>query len=355
MNFGMQFHFTRPAHRSEFEMLSEDLDLMQAAEGLGFSSIWVAEHHFGDHGICPSGALALASVARATKTVRLGTAVVVLPFHSPLRVAEELAFVDVLSGGRLDVGVGRGLRETEFQGFGVKREETRDIFRESLEVITRAWTEDRVTYQGKYFQLRDVEVRPKPYQKPYPRLFVGSISKETFELVGQLGANLLFTPLFRDDDASTTLATYVKQIALYKEAIRAGGGDPAGKEIGALRFIYCADSNEQARRDFEGPMRWFLEDAVEPVPGGVPGESAKHRRSPQFDFGQSLANGSLIAGDPDYVCSRIEEMQQQWQLTTLIAWTRVGDQPPERVMRSMELMGEHVMPHFRVASGADGR
>ncbi len=119
MKFGMLHLFESPEGRSEKEIIDDQLDLMQAAEGVGFDSIWPAEHHFSQYGYCVSPALTLAAIARVTETIRLGTGVVVLPFHDPIRAAEEYAFLDVMSGGRLEFGVGRGYQPTEFEGFRV--------------------------------------------------------------------------------------------------------------------------------------------------------------------------------------------------------------------------------------------
>jgi alkanesulfonate monooxygenase SsuD/methylene tetrahydromethanopterin reductase-like flavin-dependent oxidoreductase (luciferase family) len=352
MQLGSFFLFNRPADRSENEMLNEDLDLMQATEALGFSSIWAAEHHFGDYGICPSPALALAAIARTTKTIRLGTAVVVLPLHNPIRVAEELAFVDQISGGRLDVGVGRGYRDKELRAYHVRHEDTRPIFGEWLEIILRGWKEPLLSYEGQFFQASNVEVRPRPFQSPHPRLFVGSLSQETFGIVGNLGTNLLFTPRFDKPKEIDSLIEYRDQIQRYKDLIREHGGDPSQREVGALRFIYCAESDEQARRDFEGPMRWFRAEAarqnmpVEAIPATAGDDWKKYQRGPDFNFDEASESGQLICGSPATVVRRLEEMQQYWDLDTLICWTRVGDLPASKVLRSTELMAKEVLPHF---------
>ena len=350
MDFGT-FHLfeTRPG-RSDQQAISEQLDLMQAAEGLGFTSVWAAEHHFGDYGICPSAQLALAAVARTTKTLRLGTGIVVLPFHNPIRVAEELAFVDAISNGRLDVGLGRGYRAKEMRGFGVDSSETREIFRESIDVILQAWTQDRVNFSGKYFQIEDLELRPKPVQQPHPRTWVGSLSPETFELVGRLGANLLFTPRFTPEEDVPA------EIENYRRAVRAAGQDPSTKRVGALRFIYVSDSTEQARREFREPSEWFHGEASRqnaPQSGDrVADYQRQYIRERGYDFDERLASGGVIAGDPDHVIEQLEKMQETWQLTDLIMWTRVGGLETSKVLHSMELTSRYIIPHFKQDSSS---
>src|SRR5439155_1012670 len=134
------------------------------ADELGFEAIWLAEHHFSSYGICPSLAVLAAAIARETRRARIGTSVVVAPFAHPLRIAEEWAMVDILSGGRLEFGLGRGYQPKEFHGFSISMEKTRERFDECLEVIRRAWTQERVTFEGEVYTARDLGVLPAQYK-----------------------------------------------------------------------------------------------------------------------------------------------------------------------------------------------
>jgi alkanesulfonate monooxygenase SsuD/methylene tetrahydromethanopterin reductase-like flavin-dependent oxidoreductase (luciferase family) len=347
LDFGLFHLFEATGQRSEYEMVGEQFALMQAAEDLGFSSVWAAEHHFSGYGICPSPAIALAAAAKITTRMRLGTGIVVLPFHNPIRAAEELAFVDLISGGRLDVGFGRGYRPREIAGFGIDPRRTRSIANEAMEVILQAWTQDEVSYHGEHFQVEGLGVSPKPFQQPHPRTFIGSLSPETFELVGKAGANLLFTPTFRPEE------DIPRQIAEYKAAITAHGQDPTTKRIGALRMIYVADTNEQALAEIDGPMQWFYaianeqNQALDDTPLD---EVAKYNNRPS-NLDQLLANGNLVAGDPEYVLDVLQKMQDEWNLTDLLLWTRIGGLEVDKVLHSMELFSEHVMPALKSRSG----
>jgi luciferase family oxidoreductase group 1 len=343
MDFGT-FHLFESIGQSESAAINDQIDLMVAAEDLGFASVWAAEHHFSDYGICPSPVLALAAVARLTTTIRLGTGIVVLPFHNPLRVAEELAFVDNLSGGRLEIGVGRGYRPRELDGYGVKLSDTRAIATEALEIIRQAWTQPEVNFRGAHFTFQDLPVRPKPVQQPHPRVYLGSLSPETFPLVGKLGVNLLFTPTFRAEEDIPL------QIAQYKQAVTDHGDDPNDRRIGALRMVYVADTNAQAREEFGAVWERFHlvtqeQNAVRA--GEVPtAETEKYRRA-IGSVDDAASRGSIVAGDPDHVIEKLKAMQDLWNLDELILWTRVGGLAKDKVLHSMELFSKHVMPEFQ--------
>lgn len=353
MKFGMLHLFESPEGRTEQEIIGEQLDLMQAAEGAGFDSIWPAEHHFTEYGYCVSPALTLAAIARVTTRIRLGTGVVVLPFHDPVRVAEEYAFLDVMSGGRLEFGVGRGYQPNEYRGHRVDAAHSHGLFRESLEIIVQAWTQERVNYAGEHFTVTDQPVRPKPLQKPHPPIWIASLSPESFELCGKLGANLLYSPTFTPEDKARE--GIHKRLNAYRETLRAAGHDPATKRIGALRMIYVADSTEEARRDFEDPVIWYyrtISNYIAPPAGEAPLPSYDlYPRTRDFaasvDYESLVDGGAVIAGDPDYCCRMIEAYQEEYGFTDLLCWTRLGGMDPHKVMRSMELMDRHVIPHFK--------
>lgn len=164
MRFGTYFFLQAPSGRTGAEVLPEEVDQMVLAEDLGFDSVWLTEHHYADYGLSSAPSVLLATVAARTHRVRLGTAVYVIPFHHPLRLAEETASTDILSGGRLTVGLGRGNRPMEFYGHGVPQEESRGRMEEGVDVLLQAWTQERVNFTGRYWRIRNVPVYPKPLQ-----------------------------------------------------------------------------------------------------------------------------------------------------------------------------------------------
>ena len=350
MEFGLQNLFESPEGRAESEIIREQIDLIQAAEGMGFTTVWGAEHHFSEYGFLASNAMTLAAVAEKTKTIRLGTAIVVLPFNHPIRVAEEYAFLDNLSGGRLDFGVGRGYQPTEFKAFGIDQSESRGMFREALEIVLQAWTQERVTYKGKFYQFEDVPVRPKPMQKPTPPLWMAVLSPQSFALAGRLGANLQYAPVF-----TPNMAQYSQQVVDYYDALVKYGHDPATKKTSALRMIYLSDSKEQSRKDFEGPLLWYyrkIAQLVAPPPGQDAVKSYEtytgtRDLAAKATFDDLVDGGAVICGTPDDCNEDLEKFVGAYKFNHLMVWTRLGGLAPDKVQKSMQLMQDHVIPVWK--------
>lgn len=298
--------------------------------------------------------LTLAAMASVTKRVRLGSGVVVLPFNDPVRVAEEGAMLDLMSDGRLDLGVGRGFQPVEFRGFGVDQAKSHEIFDEALQIIERAWTRETVAFTGRHFNISEHGVRPKPIQQPHPPIWLAAVTAPSFELAGTRGYNLLcpLVPGFHN----TLTAEYLDT---YRRALRAGGHDPAHKQIGAVCMVYCAETTERARQDFGEPVLGYFRmmeryiprhSAEEPLEGYQ--EYEKIRRFARTLYWEELLQTrALVCGNPDACIKQIEEMRNQHGFTQLICWTRLAGLEHGKVLRSMELLGRHVLPYFRRQSG----
>ena len=350
MRFGQLHLFERPAGRGEQQIIDEQLDIMVRAEDYGFDSVWPAEHHFREYGHCATPALILAALATRTKKLRLGTGVVVLPLNHPIRVAEDYAFLDVLSNGRIDLGIGRGYQPHEYQGYGVDQTRSREIFRESVEIIQKAWTEDSFSYDGEFYQIKDLTVHPKPVQQPHPPVWMASVSSETFEVCGRFGYNLLCSPIF-----GFNVQTGATQIEQYREALRAHGRDPKQYGIGAVSLTYVAETTQQALKEIEDGVMWYMKTFQKYVstPKGeapVPTFEMYAQIRDLLDlaeFDLLVKAGAIVAGSPDEVVARIAEMSEQCGFTDYLAWTRVGGLDHSKVMRCMELMGSKVIPQLR--------
>jgi natural product biosynthesis luciferase-like monooxygenase protein len=339
--------FESPEGRSELQMLEEQVEIMQAAEEFGFDSVWPAEHHFTEYGFCASPALMLAAVARTTRRIRLGTGVVVLPFNHPLRVAEDYAMLDLLSGGRVELGVGRGYQPVEFAGFGVDPAHRRELFDEALEVIRLAWTEDRVNFEGKHYRFRDVEVRPKPLQKPHPPMWMAALSEESYTKAGRLGMNLLCSPVF-----GGSLIDARARIDRYRNELSRHGHDPERHEVGALVMVYVGKTQEEARKEFAGPVIWYFRTfgkyvapkLGQPPLDGYEGYAGIRDLASVVEWETLLAHGAVICGEPDYVAERVAELRDTVGVTHLLCWTRLGGLRADCVHGHMQRMRDSVIP-----------
>jgi len=174
MEFGLFFLMQRDEAWTEPDVYDSGLEQMLAAEALGYSSVWIAEHHFNDYGLCPSPPVLAAFVAARTTTLRLGMGVSLLPLHHPVDLAEQLAVLDVVSGGRLDVGIGRGGTLQDYQTFQSDRGDSRARVEEGIELIRRSWGGAPFDFQGRFHSAERLHVRPRPAQRPHPPLFIGA-------------------------------------------------------------------------------------------------------------------------------------------------------------------------------------
>ncbi len=350
MKLGMLHLFENPIGTTERQVIHDQMELMVAGEDLGFDSVWPAEHHFSEYGFCGSVQVSLAAVAARTSKIRLGTGVVVLPFHHPVRVAEDFAFLDQMSGGRIDFGVGRGYQPREFKGFGVKQEDSREIFDESINLIQKCWTEDSVTFQGKHFQVEDLTVRPKPLQKPHPPIYMACLQPDTFEIVGRYGFNLLLSSSF-----GLSAERAKEGLANYREARRQAGFDPDGGQVAFLLKVYPGKTMEQARAEFRDPVTWFYrtiakyvappasESAVASYEAYV--ESRKVAETVEFE---DLVDGpAIVCGDVDHCIEKLSRLTREFGFNELLCWTRIGGLENKKVLAAMELLGGEVLPGVR--------
>lgn len=350
MKFGMLHLFENPRGRTEQDMVEEQIELMAAAEGYGFDSCWPAEHHFSEYGFCASPALQLAAIARSTSTIRLCSGVVVLPFNNPLRVAEDYAMLDLLSNGRVELGLGRGYQPTEFAGFGVDQTKSTEIFNEGLEVIKQAWTQDKVNFKGKHYEVTDVEVRPKPLQKPHPPIWIAGLSDSTFERAGHMGYNLLCSPIF-----GGTLPEAKEKIVSYRNALKSEGIDPASREVGALIMVYVGETTEQARAEFAEPVIWYFRTfgkfvapkLGQPAVEGYESYTSVRDMAASVEWDALLEHGAVICGDAEFVTERLREVRDVVGIDHLLCWTRLGGLATEKVLAHMERMRDTVMPALR--------
>ncbi|MGH7388307.1 MAG: LLM class flavin-dependent oxidoreductase [Candidatus Rokuibacteriota bacterium] len=343
MKFSVQHLLTLRDWQTHREVYDYALEESRLAEEVGFDAVWLAEHHFSPYGICPSLAVLAAAIARETRRVRIGTSVVVAPFLHPVRIAEEWAMVDLLSGGRLDFGLGRGYQPKEFRGFGVSMERTRERFDESLEIVRRCWTEERVTFEGEFYQVHDLTVLPRPVQTPHPPLWTAAVSPDTYVLAARKGLRILTAPSFTPWDVLR------KNFDAYHAEWKAAHGSGEG-EIAMNKIIHVAESARQAREDLREPIRWFFQTQAGLISDaeGVPPDQYRFYRRVRENLlalsDEKALDQAAIAGDPEEVADKIRAHREALGVTYLMGSFSRGGVPHDKVLRSMRLFGEKVIP-----------
>ena len=352
MRLGMLHLFENPMGTTAHQIITEQMELMVAAEDMGFDSVWPAEHHFSEYGIMGSPQVSLAAIAARTKRIRLGTGVVVLPFHNPVRVAEDFAFLDHISEGRVDFGVGRGYQPTEYKGFGLEMEQSdsRVMFDEAIRLVRQCWTEERVTFKGKYYNVEDLMVRPQPYQQPHPPIYMACLSPGTFELAGRYGFNVLMSAAF-----GLTPERAKQGIANYRKAREEAGHDPAEGQIACLVMVYPGETMEQARSDFRDPVIWYYRTIAKYVapPTGEVKTYEVYSKSRDFaqvvEFDDLVDGPVMVCGDTDHCTEKLIGMAREYGFNELLCWTRIGGLDNRKVLSAMAMLASDILPAVRKA------
>jgi alkanesulfonate monooxygenase SsuD/methylene tetrahydromethanopterin reductase-like flavin-dependent oxidoreductase (luciferase family) len=333
-----------------------DLRLFELAEQLGYDKVWIAEHLFSTYGVVTSTQVYAAAIAQRTQRIRIGTAVVVIPFNHPLRTASDFALIDILSHGRLDFGVGRAYQPHEFRGLGVPMDQSRAMFAEGLEIVLKAWTEERITHQGKFWTIPDpVEVLPKPVQMPHPPVYQAAISPESFETSARHGWNLqLATPFTYRTYREHWMDALEQSCGRYDTLCRELGRDPKKTERMMLVPFFCDEDPARARQIYGPRVEWFYAkvtaNQLAGAPAVVPGyeltmaEGRRTRELGYLTFDQLHKHGAAIADDPDTCVEKLREMKRRFGLTELALWFNVGGIDPAHCERAMRLTMERVIP-----------
>lgn len=335
-----------PEGRSDHQILRENMELVIRAEQLGFTTAWYAEHFFNSHGR-PATPVQAGYLAAKTKTMRIGSMVVVLPYHNPIEVAQDWATVDILSGGRVEIGLGAGFFKLEFDGLNIPFNEIRDRFEEEKEILLKAWTQESFSYNGKYYKYpQEISVVPKPVQKPHPRIWIPCVSPGTGKKLAKQRINAILGGVYLTD------SELLDQFKNWREALQEAGLKQGNLKAGSLEIIHVSETNASAKREVEEALRWNIKNFAEvlkPPPGGWP-ESYKfyeeyHKFFLNLDFDRAVDELAAI-GDPDKVARRIRLHFEEGKVDRLLCWFNPGAVPHKAAMKSMEMFARYVMPQF---------
>jgi alkanesulfonate monooxygenase SsuD/methylene tetrahydromethanopterin reductase-like flavin-dependent oxidoreductase (luciferase family) len=337
MRFGTFHLIGAPEMQPGEQRIRETVEQIVLAERLGLHQAWVAEHHFSNYGYATNPLLVIAKAAGLTQRIRFGQAVIVTPFWHPLRLAEDIALTDILTDGRLDIGLGRGYQKMETDAFELKLEESRALFLEQLAIMKKAWTEDDFTYQGQFFTVpRPITMLPKPIQKPHPQIWIACQSEQTIDWTAQQG----YYPIFSGSSGGTQIFGWRRR---FEEQWRAAGHAPASPPAAVQRFVYVCDNEQEAREALRWP-RWLrrlaghLRAADERIVAG---------RNEEYPVPNEPSEDELwdrvVYGPPERCIAQLRR-DAEMGFTDFIGWFDVGGLTAETVKRSMRRFAEEVIP-----------
>ena len=340
----------------EYRVFWETMEQIELADRLGFDSVWTVEHHFlNEFSYCSAPEVFLACVAQRTSNIRVGHGVVVLPFNHPVRVAERIAVLDIMSNGRVEFGTGRATTMDELLGFGVRPEETRPRWAEAVEAIPRMWREDPFSMRGKYWTVDPpVSVIPKPIQKPHPPIWVAATNPKTFELAAERGLGVLCFTL------GVELPQVAERIALYRDRIKSARpvGQTVNNQVSMNIMGLVGDDPHETEEIAREAVLWYVRKGFELVStvaaSGQTDESYKYlATASRFDpaqitrdYYQFLKEGDLVAVGAASEALRVARRYLETGADQVLFFLQYGAIPHDRILRSIELIGKHVIPEI---------
>ena len=336
MRFGLYASIANPPRGEHLDRaIDETIAEAQLAESVGFDSCFFGEHHQDKDGFLPSPLIVATAVAARTKTLRVGTTVILLPLHHPVHLAEDVITLDLVSKGRVVLGVGIGYQPADFNAFAVPMDERLARFEESVEILRLCWAGEPFSFRGKHYVLDDVRITPRPYQKPGPPLWIGASVPAAARRAGRIADGFVGTPSTGMENA-TMLAT------IYKDAAREAGREA---QVVQMRDAWVAATRAEADAVY-GPhvmtaYRYYFENKLaefRTLPPGTP-----------FTL-ETLAPDRLVLGDPETVVREF----QRWERATgadyfllRLRHAHSGGPPHEKIMEAIKLFGERVLPYCR--------
>ncbi|HVN29678.1 MAG TPA: LLM class flavin-dependent oxidoreductase [Candidatus Binataceae bacterium] len=302
MKFGVLQFFSWPDRRVAMPVVYERaLGRIEIMDRSGYDAVWITEHHFNDYSVCPSIPVMGAYAAARTKNLHIATGVTLAAFYHPLRLAEEIALLDILSGGRVYWGAGRGFDPKEFRTFGMTPEESYPRFRESVDVVMRAWQNQRVSYQGKYFSFENVEVLPKPLQQPHPPMWVAAYAPTAIEWAAEQGYSIMLDP-------HSPTAMIDEKMATWRELMTKYGHSIEGRVLPTVRLTAIADTDAKAAAIAREGSRYLLRTYVNPQ--GERGESDA--------MAERYVDQMVIHGTAERVVEKIRTLHEEIGLDYMI-------------------------------------
>ena len=352
MKFGLFYILEQPEGRTSTEVYSEHLEQCRVADELGFDEVFLGEHRISRYGTLPSPLVLAGAIAQATRNIKIGTAVVIPAFSHPVRLAEEVSMVDVLSGGRFHLGVGRGYQAKEFAAMGVDQNESAPRFVESMEIVERLLTQENVSYKGDFWSIDDVTVYPRPVQARVPISVAVFKTQATFDFAVSKGWGILAgNPYAIQPEIESTYRNYIAAL------------DRAGKKANTdmawgLATTFVDDDGARARRlSFDDSRAYMAQlgqhGSVTGRDGVIPKSYEQHADTWWKTWGDNLSEEMLdmpatLVGTPDLVIEKLHRMHEEFGFKNVIMTINQGGTIPHRdILRTYEIIAEKVFPAVR--------
>ncbi|MCV7257180.1 LLM class flavin-dependent oxidoreductase [Mycobacterium shimoidei] len=347
MRFGVFILGDKPNHLSHAQVFANVLEEARWAEEFGYDEIWLAEHHFSPYGSLADLPLVAAAIAAQTDRIRIGTACMVAPFHDPINLAERIAMVDNLSGGRFDAGFGRGYQAHEFKGFGIPMDEATARYQECVEIVNLLLAQENVTYEGKYWQLHDVTIHPRPVQQPIPVWGTVMKTPSSFEWLADKGFGAIIgNPYQVDPDLQGALDIYLATQA--KKGLDAATGN-----VWALLNAFCHTDDAFARtypresvelsiethRKYSSPFERGGE-----IPADYKAYADWFEKHDKQSYEQVLNSHLTLMGNPDRIIEKMRTVIDMGWRNIILRMSRGGAMDRAKVRDSMKLFAKEVIP-----------
>jgi len=343
MKLALFTHLSWPENISQQDVFHGAVEQVQMAEASGYHSAWFAEHHFTRYSMGSSLSAILGHMAAATKKIRLGTGVIVPVLHNPIRIAEDTATVDVLSGGRLDVGFGRGVYSYEYGGFGIPEEDSQQRFRESVLSVQKMWTRRPVSLDGDFYSLRNIDLVPSPVQNPHPPVYIAaSRSPETLKFLVE-NEFLLCIAVVQDTSHALEL------VSRYKKLCADFGSSPQLSEVPFFRYVHVSETEENAIANTRQHIEWiqdimqwrrFLIDHTEVDRSISDWRSKRTELPPSYEY---IRDNRAFIGTPEQVAEKILALKSEG-IEYFGSNFAMAGLPQEEILKSMRLFDEKVRP-----------
>jgi alkanesulfonate monooxygenase SsuD/methylene tetrahydromethanopterin reductase-like flavin-dependent oxidoreductase (luciferase family) len=351
VKFGLFYILQQRAGKSAMQVYADNLEQFRVADEVGFDEIFLGEHRISEYGTLPNPLVLAAAAAQVTKRIRLGTAVIIPAFTHPLRAAEEVAMVDVLSGGRFHLGVGRGYQSREFAAMGVDQNQSMERFLESTTMIDRLLTEEHVSMEGEFWNLDDITVYPRPVQKRVPISVAVFKTQQTFDFAVERGYGIL---------AGNPYAIQAEIEATYTEYMlarrRAGASESTEQAWGLASTFVDTDQSRAEQLLRQTSMNYMAQLGKH---GSVTGKDGIIPKSYELHADSWWENNvnhpldvldvpSTLVGHPDKVIEKLHRMYNEFGFQNVILSINMGGDLDQRdVLRTYELIAEKVFPHVR--------